>query len=104
MKLTKHDRRLIAKIAKSLPSMNHKHETVRQIVRGSSVLDRNPLATLGDTGTPISANKSYVTGDIPKEVNHKKELEKAFLKYGEIGLATYQKSILQIALNANQNY
>jgi len=76
MKLTKQDRKLIAKIAKSLPKMQHKERTVKRVVHGAAVLLHNPLATVGKTSNAVKGNKSYIAGDMPEEVNHRKELGK----------------------------
>lgn len=100
MRLTKTDRKLIAKIAKSLPKMVSKTETVKIVLSGKSILERDPLATIGETANSVLPNKKYLSGDIQKEINHKKELEKAFLKFGDLGIYSYQKSILNIQATA----
>ena len=100
MRLTKTDRKLISKIAKSLPKMVSKTETVKIILSGESILERDPLATIGKTANSILPHKKYLSGDIPKEINHRKELEKAFLKFGDMGIYSYQRSILNIQANA----
>ena len=80
MRLTKTDRKLISKIAKSLPKMVSKTETVRIVLSGESILERDHSATIGETANSVLPNKKYLSGDIQKEINHKKKLEKAFLK------------------------
>lgn len=93
-KITKQDRKLISKVAKSLPKMYHKDEKVKHIVHGSAILDKNPLATVGTSSQEVQANKKYISGEVNKEVNHRKALEKMFLQHGDVGIALYQKQIL----------
>lgn len=96
-KITKQDRKLIAKVAKSLPKMQHSNETIKRVVHGTSILNRNPIATVGSTTNPVKANKLYISGDIPKDVNHRKELEKMFIRFGHIGIEVYKNRVLQVS-------
>jgi hypothetical protein len=100
--MTKQDRRLIAKVAKTLPKMVHQTETVKLAMRGQSLINHGvPELKNGDTVNP---NKLYLAAKgVPKEINHRKELEKMFLKYGDVGIASYQKKILELnQSHANQ--
>lgn len=102
MKLTKQIHRKIAYIAKHLPAMHHNNQTVKIATHGKSLINHG-ISELKN-GDSINPNKTYLSSkDIPKPVNHKKELEKMFVKHGEHGLLSYQKQILELAIqNGNK--
>lgn len=77
MKISKLDRRLIASVAKRLPVMIHSNE-------------RLMMKKMDVSGQPYF-------GYEPETVNHRKELEKMFIKFGDEGIATYENKILQSA-------
>lgn len=89
-KITKNIRKTLRAIAKSLPPMVHKNEKVMQRVAGSTLIENG--VTKSKAVGAIYADKYYAQ-EIPKDVNHYNEIEKAYIKLGKVGVFKYCQSI-----------
>jgi hypothetical protein len=98
--MTKHDKKEIRKLVKSLPRMQSSEEKISQTISGRSLIERGMLF-LKD-GTKVLTDKTYLT-KVPKEINHQTEAENHFKIGGLDRVKAYCISIVKLCKEKSEN-